>query len=46
MSVADTHRLGSLLIAYSDEERHLVSFFGQEYHDYRERVPVRIPFIR
>lgn len=29
-----------------DEERHLVSFFGQEYLDYRRRVPVRIPFIR
>ncbi|KAI1628533.1 protein-S-isoprenylcysteine O-methyltransferase [Exophiala viscosa] len=27
------------------EERHLVSFFGQSYLDYRERVPVRIPFI-
>ncbi|KAL6245678.1 farnesyl cysteine-carboxyl methyltransferase [Rhinocladiella similis] len=28
------------------EERHLVSFFGQQYLNYRDRVPVRIPFIR
>ncbi|KIX05755.1 uncharacterized protein Z518_03727 [Rhinocladiella mackenziei CBS 650.93] len=28
------------------EERHLVSFFGQDYLDYRKRTPVRIPFIR
>jgi len=31
---------------YADEERHLVSFFGQAYIDYRSRTPVRIPFIR
>ncbi|KAK5444321.1 farnesyl cysteine-carboxyl methyltransferase [Exophiala xenobiotica] len=28
------------------EERHLVSFFGQDYVAYRKRVPVRIPFIQ
>ncbi|EXJ95154.1 hypothetical protein A1O1_00273 [Capronia coronata CBS 617.96] len=28
------------------EEKHLVSFFGQDYLDYRKRTPVRIPFIR
>ncbi|EXJ89270.1 hypothetical protein A1O3_02336 [Capronia epimyces CBS 606.96] len=28
------------------EERHLVSFFGQDYLEYRKRTPVRIPFIR
>ncbi|OAP58305.1 hypothetical protein AYL99_07395 [Fonsecaea erecta] len=28
------------------EERHLVSFFGEDYIEYRKRVPVRIPFIR
>ncbi|KIV92018.1 hypothetical protein, variant [Exophiala mesophila] len=27
------------------EERHLVSFFGREYVDYRDKTPVRIPFI-
>lgn len=37
----------SLVDTYlADEERHLVSFFGQAYVDYRNRVPVRIPFIR
>ncbi|OCT53189.1 Protein-S-isoprenylcysteine O-methyltransferase [Cladophialophora carrionii] len=34
------------IILLPDEEQHLVSFFGQDYLDYRERVPVRIPFIR
>lgn len=28
------------------EEAYLVSFFGEEYIMYREKVPVRIPFIR
>jgi protein-S-isoprenylcysteine O-methyltransferase Ste14 len=31
---------------FADEERHLVSFFGQAYIDYRNSTPVRIPFIR
>ena len=29
-----------------EEELFLVQFFGQEYLDYREKTPVRIPFIR
>lgn len=28
------------------EEKHLVSFFGKDYEEYRNRTPVRIPFIR
>ena len=28
-----------------DEERHLVHFFGKSYLDYRQRTPIRIPFI-
>lgn len=27
------------------EEKHLVSFFEQDYHQYRKTTPVRIPFI-
>ncbi|GAA5872326.1 hypothetical protein JCM3774_003346 [Rhodotorula dairenensis] len=27
------------------EERYLVKFFGQQYEDYRRRVPSRIPFV-
>ncbi|GAA6011099.1 hypothetical protein JCM8202_003895 [Rhodotorula sphaerocarpa] len=27
------------------EERYLVKFFGQQYEDYRRRVPTRIPFV-
>jgi protein-S-isoprenylcysteine O-methyltransferase Ste14 len=29
----------------TDEERHLVQFFGNEYLKYRERTPTRIPFV-
>ena len=36
---------GTSLIQIADEERHLISFFGPSYEEYRRRTPILIPFI-
>ncbi len=33
------------MVVHTDEERHLVSFFGDDYKAYRMRTRVWIPFI-
>jgi protein-S-isoprenylcysteine O-methyltransferase Ste14 len=37
---------GYILIAVRLEERDLVAHHGQVYRDYRDRVPMLIPFMR
>ena len=37
---------GYILIAIRFEERDLVAHFGKTYTDYRERVPMLVPFTR
>ena len=37
---------GYMLLAVRFEERDLISAFGQQYVDYRRRVPMLIPGLR